>query len=346
MKLIPVFLLLLVAGIADGQGFFFNPAFNRTTPIKEVTIIKPPYKSYNGSFTVTPAYNDIFNAPEGVDNFEIPAMDYYKEKRVAQVKICDYRGEPKFILDMGPAGLPVKTTTYSNLLLEEQFFYDETGFRNIAVKSYSTEGHVIRVDTIRYSRQQKIINDTAYAYKVIRTSVYKTGRFLNEQNAYYNQKQYNPDMEGPAYSLTVHTASPRNSRKKKIPRPQKFPVNYVADQLYFSRSHVNVEDYTFTFKGNPVNPGEKGLEMYVPELYLRSVIQYSDLLCERFQEPRFMRQNYTCGYGMQRMQEYSQFQQSIYYTYSQNDRGLQDTCYSNAGSEKGPIYHFTYSFYE
>jgi hypothetical protein len=308
----------------------------------EVTVSRSQQQSYNNVYYHTSIYNDIFTLPESDDKFILPLGNFYKEKKVAKVTIMSaLSATPQFILDLNPDGQVIKTTLFAwRLLHKNQYFYDAKGRNNVIVKSYTRNDSVLRLDTIRYVHQRKVIHDTVYDYTTIYTTIYKSGAFLNEQNKWYNKTYY---ME----RITPYDAfhAPRfpftNIYLKKI-----LASNYTPDQFYFSRQFIDVGNYKFTYQDKPVSPDEKTLEIHCPELYRRQIPHYSDLPCEQFEEPRFMRTQMTCGSGMQRAAEYHQMMMNTRYTSSKNSNNLQDTCYTTYGGSKDPRYYFTYAYFE
>lgn len=329
------------ASASFAQNHTYTPGVYGEPPWDEIIIHKSNYQGRRFYYS-TPGYNDIFRPDPYKDQFLLPEPDFYRSKKVAQVKITDFQHQLLFVLDIDPSGLPAKTTTFDGLTREEQFFYDQTGFNNVTVKRFIKEGHVIRVDTLKYARQKKVINDTAYDYLVLRTNVYKTGRFLNEQNNFYNQTYGGNTMEN--FPVFYVSTAPKKTNHKAN-RQKKFACNYLPDQLYFSREDVTVEEHRFTFRGTLFNPGEAALKMYAPECYPGIETRYADLPCEKFVEPTFMRQAMTCGSSLQHWYEYTQYPNS-HYSYSQNSKGLKDTCYSDSGSGKALEYYFTYAYHE
>jgi len=175
------------------------------------------------------------------------------------------------------------------------------------------------------------------------TAVYKTGRFLNEQNNFFN-KTYGGDNTRNIFTLTVTPGTKKNSGKRHSPK--QFACNYLPDQLYFSREEITVENSSFTFAGKPFNPGAQALSVYAPECYPGIKTRHSHLPCENFIEPTFMRQSMMkCGYTPSIIPE-TMLYQSVHYSYTQNSRGLRDTCYLGSGREKRVMYYFTYAYHE
>lgn len=354
MKFLYTLLVFCMAYAAGAQLQFFH-AFPQEKSLKEIHIRIPPQGIHNYGYYNTPVYNDMFTMREYADQYVLPALDYYKEKKVARVTITDNAGAARFILDISRDGHKAKTTLFTELLREDEYFYDETGRNIMTVKSYSRNNIVLRLDTIRYDHQKKIINDTVYTYTTVRQSIYKSGSFLNEQNKYYNDtyagirlEHYSPfDLPEVYYEKGKAKAKGRESTGTLYVR-ERFPVNYTADRFYFSREQTDVEDYTFTFRQQPVNPGGEALLRYVPELPERNKPKYGDLACERFDEPRFTRQAMYCGTGLHEAKLYNQSQAMMirHYTFSQNSNGLQDTCYSTRGNEQSPQYFFLYAYFE
>ncbi|RYZ27511.1 MAG: hypothetical protein EOP49_42250 [Sphingobacteriales bacterium] len=204
---------------------------------------------------------------------------------------------------------------------------------------------MLRLDSIIYDRQKKVINDTAYEYTVVRTLVYKTGSFLNAQNDFYN-KTYGGDDRMLFYTLTVAKSGKSKKRKPAGKSgPKLFAVNYNADQLYFSREELNVEHTSYTFHGVAINPGEEALAKYVPEHYAASATRRSALPSENYVEPSYMRRSMSCGYSQAYLRETTVFQ-AVHYSYTQNSKGLRDACYHDSGGEKGLMYSFTYQYFE
>lgn len=353
MKFYFVLLVCFMTYAADAQTAI-SPLFAPERSLKEIHIQIPP-ESLNFGYYHTSVYNDMFTISDYTDHYLLPSLDYYKEKKVAQVKITDNAGVAQFVLDISKDGRMAKTTLKTGLLREDQFFYDETGKSTMTIKSYSLNNRVLRIDTIRYSHQKKIINDTIYTYTAVQLSIYKSGSFLNQQNQYYNDTYGGVSMENnslfsvpPVYFVKGKEKGKGKGKIKSKPSGtiyvrEKYPVNYVAEHFYFSREQTDVENYTFTFQQQSVNPGEEAIYLYVSELKLRDEVKYGDLACERFDEPRFMRQAMYCGNSVRTAQEYNQM--SRYYTFSHNNN-LQDTCYSTWGSNRNPQYYFTYAYFE
>jgi hypothetical protein len=354
MKFYFVLLVCCMAYTAGAQTQFFHP-FGQERSLKEIQI-QIPSQSLNAGYYHTSVYNDMFTISEYSDHYLLSSLDYYKEKKVAQVKITDNAGVAQFVLDISKDGRMAKTTLNTALLREDQFFYDETGKNTMTIKSYSLNNLVLRIDTIRYSHQKKIINDTIYTYTAVQLSIHKSGSFLNQQNQYYNDTYGGVSMENNSlFSFSVppvYSVKGKGKGKGKVKsKPsgtiyvrEKYPVNYAAYRFYFSRQQTDVEDYSFTFQQHPVNPGEEAIYLYVPELKHRDEVKYGDLACERFDEPRFMRQAMYCGTSARTAPEYNQM--SRYYTFSHNNNNLQDTCFSTWGSNRSPQYYFTYAYFE
>lgn len=351
MKFYSLLLVFCMTYTVDAQTQFFHH-FPQEKLLKEIYIQIPPQSMSNFGYYHTSVYNDMFTLSEYGDKYLLPALDYYKEKKVAHVKITNNAGVPQFILDISKDGRMAKTTLFTALFREDQYFYDETGRNAMTVKRYSKNNVVLRMDTIRYSHQKKTINDTVYTYTAVQLRIYKSGSFLNEQNKYYNDTYAGVRMENTSiFSVPVVYYVKGKARAKSktttgtIYVREKYPVNYVTDSFYFSRQQTDVEDYAFTFQQQPVNPGEEALYLYVPELLHRNEPKYGDLACERFDEPRFRRQTWYCGTGAQIVREHNQMLMNRHYTFSQNSNNLQDTCFSTLGSDKSPQYYFSYSYF-
>jgi hypothetical protein len=356
-------LLFAVVAAAQAQEQPYHPYFAPIKPGKEIFILRGHHTSYTGGYYTTSAYNDIFNLLPGADQFFLPDSNYYRQKKVAQVKITGNDGSTRFILDMNKEGRAVKSTLIADVLHEDQFFYDETGRNIMTVKSYSRNNVVLRMDTVRYSHQKKVINDTIYTYTAVQLTIYKSGSFLNEQNQYYNKKysgvsiKDNSPFAVPPVSYYYYVKSKGKGKGKgKVKMKSKpsgtiyvtgkYPVNYPTNRFYFSYQHTDVENDSFIFGQQHVNPGEEALRLYMPEFLLRDKPKYGDLPCEQFQEPRFMQTSWVCGSGLQRARESQMMEQSIHYTYSENNNQLHDTCYTNSYGNKSPLYSFSYSYFE
>jgi hypothetical protein len=346
-------LLIILCCIVCKAGAQTDPsysfAFHRPQTGKEVDIAMARQTGYSGSFYTTRIYNDVFALPTGSDEFTLPNSNYYGEKKVSSITISERGPAPKFMLDLNNKGQIIKTTRYTDLLREEQFFYDDKGTNNMTVKSYGRNGIVLRLDTIRYITQRKVINDSVYDYTTTYTTIYKSGAFINGQNQYYNANYLNVELKSDdltwGYAITVKGKKGKKSGTT-VYQTKKFACDYTPGQFYFSAQYIDVPDFKFGYHDAPFYPSEKQLEAYIPELYLRGKPKYSDLPCEQFQEPRFTRQSFMCGTGMQEMQKYSQLQMMTTYTFSQNSNNLQDTCFTTRGSTKDPRYVFSYTYFE
>lgn len=268
-----------------------------------------------------------------------PDNGTYTSKGVKTIKIWSATDPVLlFELQMDSAGGIIRQGIITRKYFRTKRTFTQGDTVTAEVTTYFADGKVVRTDSLAFMNNRYTDGDSDIVKSTTHYVVSRSGKLLNEEHAYYNQKYLNKKTECPGLYKTWTGSVRYAPDRKTVLLRKRLRTNYKDDEMYLFSSRTGgsmqyFKDSTYIGSTNL----EGGQSCYLNE---RCFVEPQ---CEDI-FPRPL----PCGNASRRHNRRSYVAPDAKsYQYSRNENGLKDTLYfMNDHSEMEAIAYFEYEYYE
>lgn len=268
-----------------------------------------------------------------------PDNEAYVSKRVKTVKIWSLPGRVLlFELEVDRTGGIIQQG-----LVTRKYFRTKRNFAlgdtvTAEVTTYFADGKVVRTDSLVFTNIRYRDGDSNIVKSTTHYVTSKSGKLINEEHAYYNQKYLGKKIKCPGLYKTWTGSVKYAPDRKTVLLRKRLKTNYKDDEMYLFSSRTG-----------------GSMQYFKDSIYIGSTNLAGGQRCylnERcFAEPQcedIFPRPLPCGNASR------QYSRRTYaapdpksYQYSRNRNGLKDTLYfTNENSKKEAVLYYQYEYYQ